>query len=387
MTIINGARTIADISASKQVVDMSKDIALLDPTIAPFVTIVKQVKNEGIRVAKASKIEWLEDDFNSVNSVSTASATTTATTIAVANGALFRPGDIVNVPATGENVFVSSVTGDNLTVVRDYDADGGVTGVIVPDATPLLIIGNAMAENSTTRERLSTVEVAKYNYTQIFRTPIELSNTAKESDMYGGSDRAYQRVKALQEHKRDIANSMYFGQKRYDTNAKRRTMGGLLEFIKQGDNAVAYSSGGTTFTHKNFLENTVKDAFAHGSDQKLMICGGTTIAGIDAWALDKAQGVMTSKIFGVTIKKIVTSFGILNVLYDPALAGAIYGGYGMILDMDCIQYSHLKNRDTKLNTNIQANDQDGVMDEYITECSLVVKNPNRHAYFSGAYVV
>ena len=45
-----------------------------------------------------------------------------------------------------------------------------------------------------------------------------------------------------------------------------------------------------------------------------------------------------------------------------------------------------KNRDTKLNVDIQENDIDGVMDEYITECSIEVKNPDAHFMFSGAYV-
>ena len=40
-----------------------------------------------------------------------------------------------------------------------------------------------------------------------------------------------------------------------------------------------------------------------------------------------------------------------------------------LLDMDNVRYVALDGRDTKLRTNIQAPDKDGIMDEYITECS------------------
>ncbi|MEG1997378.1 MAG: DUF5309 family protein, partial [Clostridiales bacterium] len=74
----------------------------------------------------------------------------------------------------------------------------------------------------------STQEMVCYNYTQIFRTPIGLSNTEKASKMYGGRDQDYQRKKAGIEHVRDIANAMYFGQRKEDTTGStpRRTMGG-----------------------------------------------------------------------------------------------------------------------------------------------------------------
>jgi len=59
-------------------------------------------------------------DLNPSWSSLAASATAAATTLSVATGegAYFNKYDLVKIPATGEVVLVTSVSGDNLTVVR-----------------------------------------------------------------------------------------------------------------------------------------------------------------------------------------------------------------------------------------------------------------------------
>jgi hypothetical protein len=81
--------------------------------------------------------------------------------------------------------------------------------------------------------------------------------------------------------------------------------------------------------------------------------------------------------------KYVSPFGILNIVYDPMLEGAIYGGYAAILDPENIAYRPLKGRDTSLRRNIQAPDVDGITHEYLTEAGLQVKSPKTHALLTG----
>jgi len=49
------------------------------------------------------------------------------------------------------------------------------------------------------------------------------------------------------------------------------------------------------------------------------------------------------------------------------LEGAVYGGMGVVLDMENLAYCPLKGRDTKLLTNRQDNDEDSQKDEYLSE--------------------
>lgn len=384
---IAGARTTGNILQARRVIDMSNQIALLDPNVAPLITIMKRIKGgKNTRVTYSPKFEWLEDDYLGFKTTASLSATsyssTGSMTVASGTGKLFRAGDIVFAPSTGESFLVTAVSTDTLTVAPRL-AEGSSTQLSSAD---ILLLGNASQENSTMRGIVSTQEVAKYNFTQIFRTPCAMSNTELHSKLYGGKDQAYQRRKILAEHKMDIARSMYFGKRFEDPAGPRRNMGGIMEILNDGENKQAFVSGTTNFTWNNFNTLVANKAFAHGSEEKLMICGGTTAAAIDAWDINALRTDIKGDTYGVHVKRLVTSFGVLDIVWDRTLDRCGCSDYGIILDMDNVRYAYLEGRDTKLYTNIQANDVDGVVDEYRTECSIEVKLPDTHFLITGAHV-
>ncbi len=51
--------------------------------------------------------------------------------------------------------------------------------------------------------------------------------------------------------------------------------------------------------------------------------------------------------------------------------------------MECFRYRYMEGRDTKLMTNIQAPDVDGIVDQYLTEAGLERKQAPRHAIIKG----
>ena len=69
--------------------------------------------------------------------------------------------------------------------------------------------------------------------------------------------------------------------------------------------------------------------------------------------------------------------------YQHILEGAVYGGYGIVIDPENVKYRPLQGRDTKLETNIQANDENQRKDQYITEAGLEVRLPKTHAVLTG----
>ena len=89
--------------------------------------------------------------------------------------------------------------------------------------------------------------------------------------------------------------------------------------------------------------------------------------------------------YGIRVKNLITTYGDLKVIYDPLLEGS-YKGYGFVLDPENIRYAYLDGRDTKLYTDIQDNDIDGVIDEYLTECSLELRLPQTHMMITGCYI-
>ena len=385
MANIAGVRTTSNIQQARRVVDMAKNIALLDPNDSPFVTFLKLAKQD-VRVAKAPKIEWLEDDLigaaTQVNNGSGIAISTSSTSIAVDDGSIFSVGDLISIPAKSLVYRITAISTNTLTAIQFGTS---VASGTIADDSVVLKLGNAMEENSSAPAAKTTQEVACYNYTQIFRTPVSFSGTELATELYGGKDRAYQRRKKALEHKRDIARAMYFGVRKEDTTGStpRRTMGGLLSFLTE---STAFDSSTQPLTYANFNKYVAQPVFSHGSKDKLLIAGPNLMNAINAWSEAKlVTEVDPAATYGIKVKNLITGYGDLKVIYDPLLADGYHAGYGMVIDTDNIRYAYLQGRDTKLNTNIQANDVDGVIDEYITECSLEVKLPKTHLLITGAY--
>ena len=384
MTNISGVRTTGNILGSRRVVDMGKQIALLDPNDGPLVTFLKVAKQDK-RVVYNPKFEWLEDDLIAGATTIDSACGADATSVDVIDGSIIRVNDVLHVPSTGENMLVTNVSGNTLSVTRAY---GTTAATAINADAAVLNLGPAMAENSSLRNIVSTQEDAVYNYTQIFRTPISLSGTEEASMLHGGKDRAYQRRKASLEHKRDIARAMYFGQRKEDMSggAPRRTMGGLMEFLGNSEH-VAFNEATLPITYRNFDAQVAKAAFAHGSGEKLLIAGPYLASAINCWAENKlVSNVDSDTTYGIRVKNLVTTYGDLKVIYDPLLDAGGYSGYGFVIDPENVRYVHLDGRDTKLNIGVQNNDVDGIIDEYLTECSIEVRLPKTHVLISGAYV-
>lgn len=379
MAQVSGTRSTTNILSNRLVIDMADKIALLEPNETPFMSFLKIAK-QNIRVAKSYKVEWLEDDigarWDAINNGAGYAAGDTA--IVVDNGDYFSARDIVKVPRTGEVFSVTSIATNTLTIVRAF---GTTTAAALVDNDPLVIIGNANEEGSTTRVLKSTTEVAKFNYTQIWKTPFGVTNTQNATTLYGGKDMDYQRMKKATEHKIDMARSMYFGELKQDTTGAnaRRTTKGLLSFLT----ANSYDAGGG-LTQSEFDNNVSEVVFKHGSKKKILLCSARLLSVINGWATNKLQVNQDAAKYGLAIFDYITPFGEYHLMNDQRiLEGAIYGGYGIVLDPANVKYCPLEGRDTKLETNIQAPDADERKDQYITEAALEVHHAETHAIITG----
>ena len=380
---VTGVRDTANIQSARLVVDMADKIALLQPSEAPFVTFLKRAR-KNTEAAENPKFQWLEDDlgarWDAINCGDGYAANITK--VVVDTGASFSVGDVVKVPRTGECVIVTVVNpdGDNaneLTIERAY---GSTAAAAIVDNDPVVIIGNANQEGSGIRTIKSTEETNAYNYTQIFKTPFGVTGTQQSTKLYGGRDLSYQQMKKGVEHTVDISRSFYFGERKLDVTGThpRRTTQGLLGFLSANN----YDASGA-LTQSEFDQNICEVAFKYGSKEKLMLASGRVLSVINGWALGKLQVMQGEKTFGLAVVKYVSPFGTLNIVYEPLFEGAVYGGYAAILDPENVKYRPLKGRDTKLRTNIQANDIDGRSDEYLTEAGLEVRSAKTHALLTG----
>jgi hypothetical protein len=378
MAQVTGVRDTNNILAAKMKIDMSEKIALLQPSATPLTVFMKRAKGSTM-AAKNPKYSWMEDDlgarWDAINNG--AGYDNVATSIVVDNGTYFSAGDQVKVPRTGEVLLVTAISTNTLTVTRGF---GTTAAAALVDNDPIVIIGNVNEEGSGMRTLKSTQEVEVFNYTQIYKTPFGVTNTQNATDMYGGQDLSYQQNKKGIEHMVDMERAFLFGEKKIDTSGShpKRSTAGLLSFLNQNN----YDAGGA-LTQSEFDQNISEVAFRYGSDEKLMLCSARMLSVINGWATGKLQIEQGETTFGLAVTKYVTPFGILNLVYHPLLEGAVYGGYGIVLDVANIKYRPLQGRDTKLETNIQANDADQRVDQYLTEAGLEVRLPKTHAVVTG----
>lgn len=285
---------------------------------------------------------------------------------------------------TGERMLVATVAGaTTITVVSAGRAFGTTGAGAGADGDELYIVGNVNEENAGARSSNLTRSSSESNYTQIFRTSIPISRTNKNAKLYGGPDLPYFRAKKGTEHALDIERAFWFSEKKYDTNGTqghpRRATGGIQEFI-DGGNSYAQNQGGP-LTAPDF--NTfLREGFTYGNDTKFLFAGSKLIQSINEIGRGQIQTKPLSTSYGINISKYVTSFGAINIVHNPLFVGE-YAGYGFLLDMECFKYRYMMNSDTTLRTNIQNNDVDGQVDEYLTEVGLQRMQAPRHAMIYG----
>jgi hypothetical protein len=398
MAVVSGARSnpalgsgtaSQAIDSNSRVIDMSDTIHLLDPNEAALTAITMK-----LRKAKCinPKIEWLEDDYLPASSAMTATNTTATTTFTVTTGTgvYFRKGDVIQDVNTGEQMYVSSVTTDTLTVVR---AVGSVTATLIGATDVVSIIGNANEEGATGRVIKSTTKTPLFNYTQIFRWPFGLTRTLNQSEVYGGSDLAFQTRKAGIEHRINMERAFLFGQK--NDISTGGTGGGIassgaapLRFCDGLKTRITTNVTTSATVSSSTVETFLQTGMRYGPARKILFASRAFMSFINTVAVAKIFTVPTTSSFPLALTEYVSPHGKIYLVTHNLLTGSTgatvaYGGYAFMLDLDSIFYRYLQGSDTFLRTNIQANDEDARKDEYLTEaCPMIIQEKN-HAIWNS----
>lgn len=372
---------------------------MLEPNKHPLVTLLTNVGKvydgkawKGSSMLKAStgnpEFKWFEDYYGGRYArIATAYSTVDTTLVMTGAGSssayIFTVGDVIKNARTGENMLVATIAGaTSITVTRAAGTTAAAAGLA---GDGIFIVGNASEENGGARNVNSTQSTPQTNYTQIFKTTIALSNTEKEANLYGGKDLPYQRAKKGTEHALDIERAFWFGQKNYSAafngaqGHPRRFTGGVLEFIEGGNSYVQNQGGALTAPDLNTF---LREGFTYGNSEKMLFTGGYVLQAINEIARGQILMKPVESTYGMKISQWVTAFGTVNIVHNPLFVEE-YAGYAFLLDMECFRYRYMNNRDTQLQTNIQAPDADGEVDQYITECGLERKQAARHALLKG----
>ncbi len=380
VTVVSGVVSddVSTLLQARRVVDMDPVIKQLEPDDAPFTVMLSQVSS---RPAKSQKVEWLSDQL--VPRLTTLAAAVligdTTITVATGTGAYFRPNDILRL-ANGENVKVTSIATDVLTVTRSI---GSVAASAVSTATDVIKIGNASSEGATLGDIRMTQQVANYNYCQIQRDPLGFTNTLIQSDLYGGNEPQYEAKKKMMEHRRQIENTLFFGQRDLATGASPTGFcGGLADFISSNITTVGGNlseSGFATF---------LRTGFRYGSRNKVLFASPLVVSALSSFPQGKlALPSSDVKSYGVSLMEYRgANGGTVKIVekrdwLDFSTASNQIGSWAVLVDMDDVVMRPL--RKTVLLPNRQAPDRDSTIQEYLTEFSLQVGVEQNHAILRG----
>lgn len=383
-----GVRDVGNRSARKY--DMADVISLLDVDRYPLLAILTNAGKDPVsKKGKAfkkeattdSEFKWFEDSFQSKESTIASSqdgkdiSGEESFDLTSSNeGNKFSVGDIVTLPGKKYNFKVADVSGATLTVTKEL---GGETGSQDLSDEPIWIIGNANEEGATLRTIKGTAPEEKVGYCQIFRTPFGVTETSKQTETtIKENDFDYQRRKKAIEHAREIETAFLFGKKQKDTTGSHpiRYTEGVL-------NAISTHTEANVNSESDF-EEFLEDAFKNGNTEKYALMSPAFVTMINGWAKNLVTKVESEKSYGITILKYESAHGTLNMIKHDLLKGTPYGNYCVVLDMENLTYKYLQNRDTKLLTDRQANDEDSKKEEYLTECGLQIQLEETHAVAS-----
>lgn len=341
----------------------------------------RQVENAQFRIF----MDTVMDNATTVNNG--AGYSSSATSIVVADGTMFVPNDIILAPRTGERMMVSAVSTNTLTVVRAW----GSTGVALVNGDNFVRIASAYPVNSLSGVAKSTAVTEDYNYTEIFRTPMSIGRTDKDSKLNYSPSSDWERLKAQSavEHLRQQERALWYGVRNEaadvgGSGARQRTTGGVFQYVTT--NVMDLSAAGGVLTQQ-VMDQFAEQVFQYGSTEKWAFVSPRVLSRINSLATNLIRITPEESTYGLNLMNYVTSHGVLKLCRTPHFGDAgfanQYGGSMVVLDPEQVKYAYLKNAENEWHDNIQENDRDGVKGEWIGEMGLHLANEKSHGILQG----
>jgi hypothetical protein len=292
----------------------------------------------------------------------------------------------VDVVAKVTSVVKNGANSYAVTTLREADDNSGSNDL--SDADTFLIIGNSNAEGAARPEAISYDPVKFNNYTQIFRTSLEITRTQKKTRLRTGD--AYKELKrdALEDHSIEMERGFLWGIPTEVTGSNgqpERTTGGVIHFVKQYapaniddfiDESATWASAG-----EEWLDNWLELLFRYGSREKLCFIGSGGLLGIQKIVKSGGQFSFTPKTmsYGIQVVEWVTPFGTLYLKTHPLFSfEAATRNMAVVIDSKNLKYRYIDDTMFKpdpLMVKGGATGVDGQQEEFLTEAGLELHHP------------
>lgn len=321
--IIDVAARSDNINQNGLVIDMWDQTALLDPGTFPLVALTRMAGKK-VKQTKRMKHEFrerrLRPNFTSVLTAVTAANTTT---LVVADPTYIKADMVLNIPSTGDQLGVASISGNDITV---YSLTGTTGSGNIPNAIAVgarVIIGpEAHAEGEEVPAVYSIDSTNRFNYVMQSDRRVAATDIEEEIQHYDTSEqRRMDQRQGWIEYHRDMNILGYVGKNTREVTSasgpRRHVCSGMFEQFTENVVDVSDGAGFTIDTLAAILADTTPHV---SSGMKVGLFGTNGWSQISAWPrnfLRETPG--EKKRWGISLSSIITGYGTIAVGYDPQL--------------------------------------------------------------------
>ena len=245
------------------------------------------------------EFSWWEETLNIIRLELNGTVLIGGTTITVNSGAQdLVAGDILLVEEGVETatyayeiIKVDSVTTDlAFEATRGY---AGSTATALSDAINITKIGSVFEEGTVKANATTRNPTKVSNFTEIFKTSYEITNTAKNTHARTGDALKNDKKRRMFDHSRDLETAFLWGKKDEITGAggkPERTTSGMFAFLGANSRTIVRSTGYTAGAPEEFTDDIfdVFDFTTDGTtagDERLALCGNGAMNVLNKLAL------------------------------------------------------------------------------------------------------
>lgn len=289
--------------------------------------------------------------------------------------------------------------------VKLLEADDNSTSHDLSDCDKILIIGNINEEGATMPTGISYDPTKFYNLTQIFRTPLSITRTARETKYRTGDKYKEMKREALELHSIEMEKAFLFGTRTEGVGANgkpERTTDGIITFLRKNNATLVNDyTLNSTYAGKEWLEDgggedwleaMLESIFLYGRQEKLALCGNGALMGINKLAKAGGHYTLTSqtKAYGIKVTEWITPYGTIYLKTHPLFnIETTLRTSMLIMEPENLRYRYIT--DTAFfgeggktaSTGTNANRKDGTDEEYLTECGLEMHHGYTFGYING----
>jgi len=393
MAIIDGATRSDSILQAALVIDMEAFSAELEEGTYLFETLSRKMGG-GLKTATRMEHKFRERRLIPAVVSVTADAVVAATSIQVSNAGAFHTDQALYCPESDEVFMMNEAIGGTanagqIAILNKAGSGGLTTAISAGDS--IVRLTEAHAEGEAIPAAFATKETELSTYLYQADQTIQVTDIQNAEEHYGQKERNMQRRDAWIDFKRSLNLMLYAGQNTREivsaSGRYRHIMRGLFEWLESNaiDGTELPGGQGLTMRSLGLIVRPTK-AFGSSSMVKIGVCGQNAWVGISAFP-DQFVQIEPGKdqSWGVTLKRLNTPFGDIQIGYDPMLSDT-YGLAGEleVLDPKWIQQLQMSSLPLVMKTNVEDNtDIHNTKDVITGTRGLKVKLPELHRRVYG----